>query len=382
MNDRTYRITDFGASTDDTDNASHIQKAIDSMTDGGTLIIPKGEYVTGAFRLRSNIHIYIEAGAVLKAHGDISKYVKNGYFDSFGKETDSFITAFDCENITISGEGEIDMQGHLFVEYSSDEEAPATPLERPKRPILFSGCKNIDIRNIKLKDAPCWTITFHDSENIKVRSVTVANDQRIPHNDGLHFTACRNVIVNDCDFACGDDCIAITSLFDYSLPSDGIIISNCHMSSRSSAIRVGHIASKIKNVLVSNIIIKNTNRGIAVFAGNNGSVENVHFSNIISETRLFNGAWWGKGEPIVLCTYASSGKIKSIAFDNICAKAENPVIVAGDDISDISFRDCSFNIETARYTSDTYELSPNGLAPKSYDSSPIANLAGIKLSIK
>ncbi len=391
--EKIFYITDFGATTESDDNAKYIQAGIDSLEKGGTLVVPAGEFVTGALSLKSDIHIILEAGAVIKAHKDINKYVMNGFYDSFGNETNSFITAYNCENITISGDGKIDMQGCAFVDFEpSDSEqsmpselyqqTPAKPLNRPRRPILFSDCKNIRIRNIKIEDAPCWTITFHNSENIKINSVSVKNNPRIPHNDGLHFTACKKVIVNDCDFVCGDDCIAITSLFDYSLPTDGIIISNCHMSSRSAAIRVGHISSRVKNVVISNIVIENTNRGIAIFAGDDGCVENVKISNIIMETQLYHGGWWGKGEPIVICTYNSTGSAKKITFDGVFAKSENSVIVAGNNMSDIKFRDCSFDIDFDKYTADSYELSPNGLAERTVSQTEIVNISDTKIIIE
>lgn len=386
-------ITDFGAGPSNSDNSKCIQSAIDSLKDGGTVIIPVGEFTTGAISLRSNITLYLESGAVLKAHGDIRKYMMNGYYDSFGKETNSLITAYNCENTVIDGDGVIDLIGSSFVDFTrpadkiemSEEEfsqTPARPLDRPRRPILFSGCENINIRNIKIKDSPCWTLTFHNSENIKIDSISVENCPRIPHNDGLHFTACKNVTVSGCDFVCGDDCIAITSLFDYSLPTDGIIISDCHMSSRSAAIRVGHISSKVNNVTVTNVTIDNTNRGIAVFAGNDGYVKNVAFSNITVNTRLYNGDWWGKGEPIVLCTYNSNGSIDNVSFDNVKATSENSVVIAGENISNVRFKNCFFDIDTEKYAPDAFELSPNGFAPRNGKRSAIVNLSNTELLIK
>lgn len=371
----TVNIVDYGARTQNSDNAEYIQRAIDDLTDGGTLVIPGGEFVTGGLKLRSDICIMLEAGAVLKAHTDISKYMMNGYFDSFGNETNSLVIAKNCKNITFCGNGIIDLSGKSFVDFEphgeqlnmSDEDfcqMPAIPYDRPRRPILFDECTNITIKDITVLDAPCWTFTLHNCDEIFVSGINVKNNPRIPHNDGIHLTACRNAIITDCSFVCGDDCIAITSLFDYSIVTENIVISNCIMSSRSAALRIGHIASKVKNITVNNLIIKDTNRGIAIFSGDDGSVENVRITNVIAHTRLFKGDWWGKGEPFVLCTYNSTGKIKNISINSMTAFCDNSGVVAGNNIENVSFESVLLNVDFSKFKDDKYELCPNGFADR------------------
>lgn len=371
----TVNIIDFGASTDNDDNAPHIQKAIDSLNSGGTVIIPTGIFTTGALELKSNICIYLEHGATLKAHGDISKYRFNGYLDSFGKETNSLIIAKNCTNITFCGTGTIDLNGSKFVDFSvpsnvsdlSPEEmlqTPARPLNRPRRPILFDCCRGIKLKDITIIDSPCWTFTMHNCTDIFVNNISVLNNQRIPHNDGIHMSACKNAIISGCNFVCGDDCIAITSLFDYALATDGIVISDCVLSSRSAALRIGHISSVVKNISVNNLIINNTNRGIAIFAGQNGNVENVIISDVIMQTKLFKGEWWGKGEPFVICTYDSNGAVRNIKLNQISAVSENSAIIAGNNIENVDINNVDITVDFDKYKDDKYELCPNGFAKK------------------
>ncbi len=382
----TINIVDYGARTQNSNNAECIQKAIDSLTKGGTLVIPSGVFVTGGLKLRSDICIILEPGAVLKAHTDISKYMMNGYFDSFGKETNSLIIAKNCKNITICGDGAIDLSGKEFVDFEPHGEQiqmstedflqmPAIPLDRPRRPILFDGCTNIKIKDITVFDSPCWTFTLHNCNDIFVSKISVKNNPRIPHNDGIHLTACRDAIITDCSFVCGDDCIAITSLFDYSIITENIVISNCIMSSRSAALRIGHISSKIKNIIASNLIIKDTNRGIAIFAGDGGSVENVRISNVIAHTKLFKGGWWGKGEPFVLCTYNSTGKIKNVFINSMTAFSDNSGVIAGNNIENESFADVSLNVDFSKFKDDKYELCPNGFADRNEKQNDIVYLS-------
>ena len=84
-------ITEFGASCECKDNSEFIQKAVESM-ESGVLVIPSGTFLTSTFFLKSNITLYLDEGACLKAMPDESKYLNNGFYDSFGELTNSFIT--------------------------------------------------------------------------------------------------------------------------------------------------------------------------------------------------------------------------------------------------------------------------------------------------
>lgn len=362
--EKIINITDFGANSESEDNSEYIQNAINSLPNGGTIIIPSGTYVTGNFNLNSNIKIVLEEGALLKAHKNLSKYRHNGYFDSFGKETTSLIIAKNAVNICICGKGTIDLVGNNFMENGNQNStSPLVPKKRPTRPILFDKCQNVFIKDITVNNSPCWTFTMHNCSNVIITGISVFNNARIPHNDGIHLSACKNVSINNCILKCGDDCIAITSLFDYSLPTYNISISNCIMSSSSAALRIGHISSKISNVSANGLTINNTNRGIAVFAAQNGSVENISISNVTANTKLFDDGWWGKGEPIVICTYNSNGIIKNVSISNFIAESENSVIIAGNNIKNVNFEKCKFNVNN-KYNEEFFELCPNGFAPK------------------
>jgi polygalacturonase len=103
------------------------------------------------------------------------------------------------------------------------------------------------------------------------------------------------------------------------------------MSSRSAAIRFGHLYSKIRNILVKDIKILPSNRGISIFSGDDGIVENVKVENVQCETRIHAGGWWGKGEGFIVCAANAGGKIKDVTIENCHFIEENPSIVAGTD---------------------------------------------------
>ncbi len=109
------------------------------------------------------------------------------------------------------------------------------------------------------------------------------------------------------------------------------LISNFHLQSRSSGIRVGYGQHPIRNCTFSNIVIYGTNRGIGVFAHDAAGIEDLVFSDIVIQTRLHNGQWWGNGEPIHLSCISrfegeSVGIIRNVQFNNIIATGEHGII--------------------------------------------------------
>ena len=70
-NPRSCRIIDYGAVAggDVLENTRAINEAISDMAKagGGTVVIPKGEYGCYTVRLCSNVNIFFEKGAILRA---------------------------------------------------------------------------------------------------------------------------------------------------------------------------------------------------------------------------------------------------------------------------------------------------------------------------
>lgn len=344
---RIYDVRDFGAVGDGkTLCTKAIQAAIDAAVDGGTVLIAGGDYVSGTLGMKSGVTLRVEAGAKLSGSRDIKDYWDCGFYHNEMKKTVSLIYGLGCDHITLEGNGEIDMNGDAFMDFESvgacgadtdtltDDEIEQTVVnikERPTQPIFFDSCTNLNVRDLTLRNAPCWTVTFSRCENIKMLGVTVLNLKRVPNNDGVHFSASRHIVVGDCIFLCGDDCFAATCITDTEGVCEDIVISNCICSSRSAAIRFGHLYSKVRRVAVNNVVIKDSNRGFCIFSGDNGYVEDVVISNAVVETKIFAGGWWGKGEAMVICAADSTGRIENVTVNGLTATTENPIVVCGTD---------------------------------------------------
>ncbi|MBO5282868.1 MAG: hypothetical protein J6B43_07080 [Lachnospiraceae bacterium] len=367
------RLSDYGVKQDIV-QTREIQAVIDEAEAKGglTVVIPRGTYITGTLCL-GNVSLYLEKGAVLKGSDRWEDYRANGFRHNEMHECISLLYSLESSDISITGEGTIDMNAEAFYDmespdvpddgnvYSDEQKAQCTRKyrHRPSQPIFFYHCRHIRIEGIVLRNAPCWTMSFNSSEDIRVTGVTIENDMTIPNNDGMHFCSCRNVMISGCNITAGDDCIALSGITAWDRPCENVTISDCVLTSASKAISIGYMHSIVRNVTVTNCVIYGSQRGIAIMSSKGtGLVAHVLFQNIRIETRVHAGNWWGNGEPICLMgTYHHYDgyldpaperdwdiNIRDIRFCNISCTGENiiGVIGSGNNIDHIIFRDIAF----------------------------------------
>jgi hypothetical protein len=142
----------------------------------------------------------------------------------------------------------------------------------------------------------------------------------------MDINGCERVHISDMDIQTGDDCIALFA-------GSKITITNSTLRSKSAGIRVGYYRATLQDVVVSNLVIDDSNRGINVNVRGGNAIENVLFSNIVIRTRLFTGQWWGKAEPINITALVSPrnegapGLIRGLRFRDIRIEAERPGMI-------------------------------------------------------
>lgn len=378
--ENVYDIRHFGAVGD---GKTLCTKAFNDAIDfcasrgGGTVYVPAGTFYSGTIVLKSNINLHLEPGAVILGSRDTADYKRmpssqfNEGYHHFG-----LIYAADCRNISITGQGIINGNGSFFMNSidkphsgndfdrkftrqgldfmrpgSVIEDGPVSYNFRPGMLVVMLRCENITVQNVSFQDSPEWTFRIGDCEDVYISGITIRNNQLIPNSDGIHCTTSRNVRIEGCDIVAGDDAIIVTGFSDEisetgvsSIPypsrntgnktgyAENVTVTNCVLSSRSACIRVGYGENPIRNLVFSNIVIYASNRGIGVFARDKSSIENVEFSNIIINTRLHSGHWWGKGEPVHVSAIRDSrngkaGTIRNIRFTNIRAESEAGILL-------------------------------------------------------
>ncbi|MEM9895555.1 MAG: glycosyl hydrolase family 28 protein [Bacteroidota bacterium] len=240
---------------------------------GGQVYFPAGEYLTGPIILKSNVYLYLSAGATLYGSTDINDYTE--------ETNKSLIYAKSANNFGIIGNGTLNGQGDFFW-----RDKPR-PYNRPWRFVLFEECTNIKVKDISMLNSPNWNLELLRCKFAWIDGVTMISDIDSPNTDGIDPTSSSNIFISNCYFELGDDAICPKSRGD--IPTENIVVQNCIIKSDDSAIKLGtRSEAPIRNLLFSNIMIRDTQYGIAFFAKDGGVFENIRFSNITIESALNN----------------------------------------------------------------------------------------------
>jgi polygalacturonase len=113
---RDFDITKYGAVGNGVKDCSEaIRGAIAacSRAGGGRVLVPAGDFLTGAIHLRSRVNLHLSAGATLRFHTDPRRYLPAVYTRWEGVECmnySPFIYAFDQKDVAVTGAGTLDGQ--------------------------------------------------------------------------------------------------------------------------------------------------------------------------------------------------------------------------------------------------------------------------------
>ena len=360
-----YNIEDYGAKGDGkTDNAKAIQKAIDACNKagGGTVIIPAGKtFMCGPIHLASNMDLHLEPNSRLLANPNEDIYKESAFGPNEG-EGMMWISGKDLINLSISGMGKIDGNGVAFMGKELDDSfelKPITDFDPRPHVLTLINVNKLNIKDVTFKNAAYWTVHLVGCYDVVIDGVRILNNLKIRNGDGIDLDHCRKVMISNCFIESGDDCICLKNRREYQEygSCDDIVVTNCIMTSRSCAVKIGsENVDKINNVLFTNCIIRDSNRGIGIQNRDEVTVANVVCSNMLVDCMYYSDDWWGKAEPIYITSYPRavgnhkdagwrfpkgavdgySGEVSNIYFNNIKCTSENGIFIGGDEIDKIN----------------------------------------------
>ena len=274
----SFVITSFGAVNDSTlVQTEAIQRAVDAAAaEGGTVVIPKGVWLSGALFFKPGTHLLLEEGAVLKGSTDVADFPDipvhiEGVLQPY---VSALINADHCDGFTISGSGTLDGNGLPYWKafWARRKENPAcTNLEvRRPRMIGISNSSDITIEGIHLRNSAFWNIHLYKCRGVKVYGVDIYAPEkpvRAPSSDGIDLDACENVHIRGCRFATCDDLIAMKGgkgPWADTDPDNGpvrnVLVEDCHFGHGPGVLVFGSECVRAENIVLRNSTVDGTDR--------------------------------------------------------------------------------------------------------------------------
>jgi polygalacturonase len=395
---KDYDITRFGAKGGGVfDCSKAFKKTMErcSKAGGGRVVVPKGEYLTGPIHLKSNVNLHLADGAVIKFLRDPKKYLPLVFSRWEGVECmnySPFIYAFEQKNIAITGKGTLDGQANNEFwwpwngkkEYGWNEGMPAqkagrsqllemgqkgVPVDQRRmgegfylRPNFIQPyrCTNVLIDGVTIINSPMWEIHPVLCENVTIQNVVI--DTHGPNNDGVDPESCKDVLIKNCYFNTGDDCIAIKSGRNndgrrLKTPSENIVIQGCTFKDGHGGVTIGsEISGGARNVFAENCevespILYNALR-IKSNAVRGGVIENVYIRNfnvkLVGRAVVDIDLFYEEGKNGEFFPTVRNINVEKLVVER-CKVAFNLVGYEEAPIQRVTLRDCEFKEVTDGY---------------------------------
>lgn len=266
-----YYITDFGAKNDGKVYTREIQFAIDKAAErGGVVIVPEGEYISGALFFKEGVSFCIDEGAVLKGSDDISDYpVMDTRIE--GENCVYYPALINADNVSgfrLFGKGTVDGNGlkswKAFWQRRQWNPDCTNKDEQRPRLIYVSNSSDVVIEGVNLKNSHFWTTHFYNSARVTVsdcRITSMREPIKAPSTDAIDVDKCSDVLIKGCYFDVNDDGVALKGgkgPWADTLAENGIneriIIENCTFKFCHGCLTCGSEAIHNKNIIVRNSV--------------------------------------------------------------------------------------------------------------------------------
>lgn len=342
---RQFDIAAYGATGDgQTDCTEAIRRAIAecSAAGGGRVVVPAGVFLTGAIHLKSNVDLHLSAGATLRFSRDTRLYplVRTRWEGVECMNYSAFIYAYGQQNVAVTGSGTLDGNAdcdHWWPWKGRTECGwrAGDPNQQKDRDILFEmgakdvpvgerifghghylrpnlvqpyRCKNVLIEGVTMKNSPMFEVHPVLCSNVTVRGLQVASHG--PNNDGCDPDSSTDVLIENCLFDTGDDCIAIKAGRNrdgrrVAAPTENVVARNCQMKDGHGALTIGsEMSGGVRNVYFENCRLDSPNLNQALRFKTNamrgGVIEHIYFRNItigqIADAVLQIDFWYEEGQ--------------------------------------------------------------------------------------
>lgn len=371
-NAQDYNLKNYGLKADSNLlQTKTIQKVIDKAAakGGGTIIIPKGTFISGALFFKKKTKLLLLEGAVLKGSDEIKSYpfIPSRMEGKSLKYFAALINAYQVDGFSINGPGTINGNGLNFWKTfrahrdslkKIGKESTNLEVSRP-RLIFIWGSNNVKIQNVKLRNAGFWTTHFYQCNNILVENATITSPYKpvpAPSTDGIDLDVCKNVIIRNCYISVNDDAIAIKGgkgPTAHQLPENGkvtdVLIENCTFGNSHAVLTLGSECINANNIVMRNCIMENNCPILNLkMRGDTFQIyENITIENITGKCgSIISLNPWKQFFDLAGSTEKPFGTIRNIVFSNIKVEANQFGVMNGnapDILSDVTFKNIVVN---------------------------------------
>jgi polygalacturonase len=283
-------------------NTAVIQKAIDQLAanGGGTLVIPRGEYLSGAIFLKPGVNLHLDKEAVLKGSTNIADYPARetrieGHFQVW---IPALVNARNTDHLRITGEGTIQGGGKPFWDEfwsrrAADKTTRNLDVKRPRN-VFIQDSKDVLVSGISLRDSGLWNLHLFRCQDVTVENLDIRAPKRAPSTDGIDLDSCRNVIVRGCTISVDDDNVVLkgnkgtAALDDKTVPPvEHIRVSNCQFGLGNAALTLGSEATFVRDVVIENCRLVGTQKNCVLKLKLRPDTEQ-HYENITARNITVN----------------------------------------------------------------------------------------------
>lgn len=275
-----FPITDFGAKDDGAVRTREIQRAIDAarQAGGGTVVVPKGTYLSGALFFRKGVNLHLEEGAVLKGSTEILDFpmMETRIEGETRKYFPALVNADRCDGFRLTGKGILDGSGgpywkRLVVRAQSHGGCENIDEQRP-RLVYISNSKDVTVSDVTLNDSPFWTLHLYRCADVLVENARIVagtwEGVQNENADAIDVDGVRNMTVRGCYLDVHNDAITtkggkgplvhLPEKSPDSEPNDGLLVENCSFGPQcTGCLTLGSECFVAKNVVVRNCRVEN-----------------------------------------------------------------------------------------------------------------------------
>jgi polygalacturonase len=382
---KNYVITDHGVAADSSIlNTKAIQKVIDKAAEkgGGTIVIPKGTFLTGALFFKQGTNLKLQKGAVLKGSDNIEDYPLIPSRME-GKKLDYYaalLNFYNMKNFMITGPGTVNGNGlefwKSFWAYREEmkkqgKEATNLDCHRP-RLVFIWGCKDFIIKDVNLWNSGFWTTHLYQCKEAIILNCNIQSPNKpvpAPSTDGIDLDVCKDIIIKGCYIAVNDDAIVMKGGKGpnaHNLPENGevkdILIENCTFGPSHATLTLGSECLHGKDINMRNCKVNNNCPilKLKMRPDTYQTYENIQIENITGTCgSVIDMNPWKQFFNLEGSTEKPKAIVRNITMKNINVKANKFGVIQGnpeDSVSNIFFNNIIATVKDTSFVKKYEEI--------------------------